>query len=1413
MDPNYISEEEEDDEEEDDEKSSDESSFESESDSQSQPFPTTLEPTQEFCYQSNRLELPQGLCESREIFNEFFSLDMWNNYLTSEQRTLLMKYLPNFEENSSAERVITLRRLFTGANFSFGNPLHKFFALLKDGNFTSKTERLKTLKKRVQAQECKLLQQRNMHATLRSLLSSKKHNPSLALVFPSSEVAPRLSRLALAAKPTPAEERTKRRYFNELNKIRCSIGEFGQSDDEIYTEGPPVGPSKKHKKQFSSAEASLRQEMPVIMSSHGDLRPTCLETKNPLDFNEKYYKKVISNYRKRKRKEGTFTEMNGMQRQRTQPATKSPSKPPPKRRKIKVEPVPSPAFTPKVVNGSIYEERNTKIKSEPVYGNGQNISAKPTANAKVPNRRRSSTKPIAVPTSAPAEVATSILTPDTIKKEKERVVPPPESLSTTLNQSNNCVMPAARMAAPVTPAMPVIPTLPDIAPLPPTAIPEDVQTSIDNNQILPNITFTPQEMEALELINMAEFEDIVAQITAAPLSTTPPVMNPSTSSKPEYELNQEMHVCFFTLVRDIICSTQDQRMGLPSLTSKLQAWQESPISPLNDWFGLSENWVNHLQSAINFLSGDFPAETQPDDFVPYLEYKPHMQAYQWIGAGRDSDHNLATLCTHWLERRNDVPANVCQEKESTDEPSLLQPPPPRCPTSWQVQPAAGAARELFHLQEKERYDNPNKAYTYRLHGFESVVGPLRGACATNSSLSKPRGHTLLVSDRPNCVTILSLVRDALARLPNGEGTRSDICILLRDSHYISPGAEENYLQSVVGGALDRLHYEADKCVKYDPKRKIWVYLHRNRTEEDFEKIYQQNQCMPQKSKRAAPRKSVRAPRTPKAKEPALGGYTIVHEPEKSAEEMDKVLAEVVSSLSSDMPATQFQQPQAVPAVTPKTQPQIKAKVATPAPPRQFAVAAGGTFQNVQIATSTGLQTIQIAAPNKGGGTSLLTTSAAKVCKAAAKKPTPASSPQTLLTKRTVVPTQTPVTGNRLSGTIPTSSSAAGNTAMLSKTSVEPTKQTAPAPLQVHQKQVETAKVITKKAVVGVTPSQMKLLNSGLSKAQQQNLLQQIARPQLQQQQQSQIVAAKTLPQNIKVLSNTVKGAPLMGSPRPQAVFIKQSSLAAAGAAQSGQPGATMPTLIMNKSGGFQVTSAAALKAGESGVKPMVTKLVATNSQGQLISLESLGGQKQLVASTSAGSTTGKSPQFLHVAAGSGGVPQLAVVSSGSVVRPRLAQPQQMKAGGIRLLSPSAIPGGTSGYNIASIGGQQVILASKPQTPGQNLFLTSGSGSNQTVVLASPSGLRPQGLVLQQGGAQQIVLPANLQGGNLNIKSLQNVQGIRVIPIAQAAASNANLAKGRQQVFARIISPTNRAALQANLAKSVEGTKGVDGAAE
>lgn len=42
------------------------------------------------------------------------------------------------------------------------------------------------------------------------------------------------------------------------------------------------------------------------------------------------------------------------------------------------------------------------------------------------------------------------------------------------------------------------------------------------------------------------------------------------------------------------------------------------------------------------------------------------------------------------------------------------------------------------------------------------------------------------------------------------------------------------LNQVVSGALDRLHYEEDACVRYDTETKHWCYLHNKRQVEDFD---------------------------------------------------------------------------------------------------------------------------------------------------------------------------------------------------------------------------------------------------------------------------------------------------------------------------------------------------------------------------------------------------------------------------------------------------------------------------------------------------------------------------------------------------------------------------------------------------
>lgn len=108
------------------------------------------------------------------------------------------------------------------------------------------------------------------------------------------------------------------------------------------------------------------------------------------------------------------------------------------------------------------------------------------------------------------------------------------------------------------------------------------------------------------------------------------------------------------------------------------------------------------------------SDLQPDDFVPYIEYKPQIQSYQWIGAGRDSDSHLLNLCSHWLDRKDDIyQSNVAEEggrhqeeiveesieeaeepKEETDD----YVPPPRCPTNWTVRLSTEDEKKIFQVK-------------------------------------------------------------------------------------------------------------------------------------------------------------------------------------------------------------------------------------------------------------------------------------------------------------------------------------------------------------------------------------------------------------------------------------------------------------------------------------------------------------------------------------------------------------------------------------------------------------------------------------------------------------------------------------------------------------------------------------------
>lgn len=64
-----------------------------------------------------------------------------------------------------------------------------------------------------------------------------------------------------------------------------------------------------------------------------------------------------------------------------------------------------------------------------------------------------------------------------------------------------------------------------------------------------------------------------------------------------------------------------------------------------------------------------------------------------------------------------------------------EPPRPLFPTEWKVRPSTTEEREEFRRQERMRYAAPHKAFTYRMHGYASVVGPVKGIYQHNIGMN------------------------------------------------------------------------------------------------------------------------------------------------------------------------------------------------------------------------------------------------------------------------------------------------------------------------------------------------------------------------------------------------------------------------------------------------------------------------------------------------------------------------------------------------------------------------------------------------------------------------------------------------------------------------------------------------------
>ena len=308
----------------------------------------------------------------------------------------------------------------------------------------------------------------------------------------------------------------------------------------------------------------------------------------------------------------------------------------------------------------------------------------------------------------------------------------------------------------------------------------------------------------------------------------------------ETPLTQDMQPCFLSLLSDLFHQSPDLSLSHAQLEAGVRSWETSPIAPLNTWFSLAaDGWISLLHSAVSLLSGHLTHITH-HHFSPLISLRPGSDDYQWTDS---ADLDLLHLNDLWLEK-----IDQCQPLVTTTPPvSQLNghgtDPAPGNVTSWQVRPSTEQERLFYQEQEVRRYAAPAHAWQWQCQDYTAVVAPIRNIAPG------VRPHPMLLQERPASVTLLSLVRDAVSRLPRGEGTRSDILELLRDSQYLVPDTDLVNMTNSVSGALDRLQNDADAPVKYDSNRKIWIYMHRAKTLEELNNMDNNAKHQRQRQKR------------------------------------------------------------------------------------------------------------------------------------------------------------------------------------------------------------------------------------------------------------------------------------------------------------------------------------------------------------------------------------------------------------------------------------------------------------------------------------------------------------------------------------------------------------------------------------
>uniref|UniRef100_A0A2C9K0B7 DEUBAD domain-containing protein n=1 Tax=Biomphalaria glabrata TaxID=6526 RepID=A0A2C9K0B7_BIOGL len=708
--------------------------MDSDNDAWSGAMPGPDERTEQCKVGKETLQLPELFLEKRHILMSVLSTDTWDTVLTDDQKQRLEQLLPSFPSNDGEEKRETIRRLFNGENFKFGNPVEDLQRKLREGYLHPEIARYRKQTRLFRYRDYKMRQQRHLSDLLKHLLLARQglfeHASTLAPGEPIKfQYIPPPKK-----KASPLEQTVKKKTSRILKEVREECGVPDTSSEEDDETSSPVQRSRRQLFKSLGPIPSPEPTLPSVVSTfaskpslvNGDLNTLNhissdspvhnLNNKrarpiSPVEVTEERYKLMLKLHKKKKVLDPELPELDT-----------------------------SSVTLQDILSRCQANKKNVKMTAGEIDRDTPTSTADTTTGNPATMKKRLKLK-------AKGE-----------KKKKLKVKD----------------LPAASVE--------------------------------EEDAVMPPLLSTSELDQSSNFLGVDEESEEISKTVFGPASN------------------------FFCLLKSILSEFPDSKCSTPKIEDRVREWLDLNDEISNPWLALQKSWVDHVVSALKFLSGS-ELGLKVENFVPLVDYKERAQQWKWIGIGRDSDPELSSLFRYWLQHKDDVTVDGVDSTQGS-------PPPPKAKTSFIVRPTSNNEKALFREQERRRFAAPHKAFTFMMHGYDSVVGPVKGVYDKDSGANKAREHNLLVSDRPPFVTILTLVRDAAARLPNGEGTRGDICELLKDSQFLAPGVTETQINAVVSGALDRLHSEKDPCVKYDVTRKLWIYLHRNRTEDEFERIHQ-----------------------------------------------------------------------------------------------------------------------------------------------------------------------------------------------------------------------------------------------------------------------------------------------------------------------------------------------------------------------------------------------------------------------------------------------------------------------------------------------------------------------------------------------------------------------------------------------